>query len=217
MAKIQRNEGTRERILKRAETLFAQKGYKAVSIREIIQSAHCNLAAVNYHFGQKKNLYLEVFRSRWIPRARRTMAAYRKLLGPSPPKSPADIVRALTLAFLEGPFSEEERYRHSQLMAKELAQPSEAFDLIVDEVKGPFFKELASTFRTVLPEPVDEETLMLNMISLFAQVIHFNFARASVSRLTGREYDPAFKARLCEHIINFSLNGLGAGKKGARH
>ena len=49
---------TRERILVEAETLFAEKGYEAVSIREITGAAECNLAAVNYHFGTKQNLYL---------------------------------------------------------------------------------------------------------------------------------------------------------------
>ena len=63
-----RNDLTRERVLDEAETLFAQKGYHAVSVREITTAAECNLAAVNYHFGNKQNLYLEVFRERWFPR-----------------------------------------------------------------------------------------------------------------------------------------------------
>ncbi|MDY7035909.1 MAG: hypothetical protein SV375_07075 [Thermodesulfobacteriota bacterium] len=36
------------------------------------------------------------------------------------------------------------------------------------------------------------------------------FARAPVTRITGREYDQDFKARLVEHIIEFAVKGLGA-------
>ena len=56
---------TKERILDTAEVLFAQKGYQAVGVREITSAAKCNLAAVNYHFGNKENLYLEVL---WVNR-----------------------------------------------------------------------------------------------------------------------------------------------------
>jgi len=41
-----RNDLTRERILDEAEALFANKGYHAVSVREITRAARCNLAAV---------------------------------------------------------------------------------------------------------------------------------------------------------------------------
>src|SRR5210317_339126 len=73
-------ELTRDRLLDEAEELFAQKGYHAVSVREITKAADSNLAAVNYHFGNKQNLYLEVFRSRWMPRASRLFNSFRKSL-----------------------------------------------------------------------------------------------------------------------------------------
>ena len=50
-----------DRILKVAEKLFAEKGFKDTSIRDITAEAQCNLAAVNYHFGGKENLYIKVF------------------------------------------------------------------------------------------------------------------------------------------------------------
>ena len=68
---------TKERLLDKAEALFAQKGYHAVSVREITAAARCNMAAVNYHFNNKKNLYLEVFRSRWVPRERCMYEAFK--------------------------------------------------------------------------------------------------------------------------------------------
>ena len=62
MSQKVKKEIPRERLLEEAEALFAEKGYTAVSIREIIAAADCNVASINYYFGNKKNLYLEVFR-----------------------------------------------------------------------------------------------------------------------------------------------------------
>ena len=48
---------TREQILSAAEVLFAEKGFSYTSIRDITEKADCNLAAVNYYFHGKENLY----------------------------------------------------------------------------------------------------------------------------------------------------------------
>lgn len=49
--------GTREKILQVAHTLFGQKGYDSVSIREISKEANVNVSAINYHFENKENLF----------------------------------------------------------------------------------------------------------------------------------------------------------------
>ena len=209
-------ENTRERILAAAEILFARKGYRAVSIREIIQAAHCNLAAVNYHFGQKQNLYLEVFRSRWIPRAKRVQAVFRESLNKESSHSIEAIIRLLTDVFLQGPLTEEERHLHHQLMAREQAEPSEALELIIKEVMQPFFGEITGLLRPGLPESVGDDALRLPLLSLFSQILYFCFAKAAVTRITGREYDALFKAHLSDHIVGFCLHGLEC-VRGERH
>jgi len=210
------NENTRERILDEAEILFARKGYRAVSIREIIRAAHCNLAAVNYHFGQKRNLYLEVFRCRWVPRAQRVQATFRKSLCSAPSHSLDAIVRALTDAFIQGPLSEEERQRHHQLMAREQAQPSEALELIVNEVMQPFFVEVAALLHPFMSEDMTDSALSLYILSMFSQILYFSFARAAVTRITGWNYDDSFKAHLSEHIVTFCLHGFGAVEEASK-
>ncbi|MCK4729521.1 MAG: CerR family C-terminal domain-containing protein [Desulfobacterales bacterium] len=213
MAQKDKNDVTKERLLNEAEGLFAQKGYDAVSVREITTAANCNLAAVNYHFGNKQNLYLEVFRARWVPRARLLQEHFRKSLAAQGSPSPTAVAKALAEAFLVGPLSDKERHRHHQLMVRELGQPTEAFELVADQVMRPFFKGLADMLRPVMPEGLGEERLILNILSIFAMVLYFNFARVAVTRITGYEYDTAFKARLVEHIVEFSLKGLGGLEK----
>lgn len=207
----EKNGQTKDRILDEAEVLFARKGYHAVGVREITQAARCNLAAVNYHFGSKQSLYLEVFRSRWLPRATRVHSSFRENLAANGAISLTAVVQSLAQAFLDGPLTDIERKRHHQLISVELAQPTEAFELVADQVLKPLFNNLLDDLRTVLPDEIDGEQLALNAFSILAMVLYFNLARPFISRFTGYTYDDTFKARLVDHIVDFSLNGLAAG------
>lgn len=59
-----RSVETRERILDSAELLFAEKGFHAVSVRDITRAAGVDVALVNYHFGSKQLLFETVFMRR---------------------------------------------------------------------------------------------------------------------------------------------------------
>ena len=58
---------TRESLLDAAESLFAEHGIQASSLRMITQRAGANLAAVHYHFGSKEGLVRAVFSRRLSP------------------------------------------------------------------------------------------------------------------------------------------------------
>ncbi len=53
---------TRSRLLEAAGDVFSRKGYRATTVREICRKARANVASINYHFGSKENLYLELLR-----------------------------------------------------------------------------------------------------------------------------------------------------------
>jgi AcrR family transcriptional regulator len=58
---------TKTRILDAAETLFMEHGFEATSLRLITAAAGVNLAAVNYHFGSKEELFQAVLTRRLDP------------------------------------------------------------------------------------------------------------------------------------------------------
>ncbi len=53
-------QDTPGRIVLEATRLFAEKGYDGVSIKEISDAAGVNIAAVNYHFASKANLFQRI-------------------------------------------------------------------------------------------------------------------------------------------------------------
>ena len=55
-------EETRWRLLQAAAEVFAEVGYHAATTREICKRAQVNLASIHYYYGDKAELYREVFR-----------------------------------------------------------------------------------------------------------------------------------------------------------
>src|ERR1700742_5054208 len=65
---------TRVALLDAAERLFSENGIEGTSVREIVREAGANLGAINYHFGTKERLALEVFARRLEPVNRERLA-----------------------------------------------------------------------------------------------------------------------------------------------
>lgn len=60
--KIGKSTDCRQTLLKTAVSLFAEKGFEAVSMRMIAERANISKANVFHHFGSKESLYLAVMR-----------------------------------------------------------------------------------------------------------------------------------------------------------
>lgn len=61
------SQDTKSRILDAAESLFMEHGFEATSLRQLTAAASVNLAAVNYHFGTKEELFQAVLTRRLDP------------------------------------------------------------------------------------------------------------------------------------------------------
>ncbi|MGD8562494.1 MAG: CerR family C-terminal domain-containing protein [Desulfarculaceae bacterium] len=200
------NDNARERLLDEAERLIGQKGPDAVTVREITSAAGANVAAVTYYFGGKKNLYLTVVRERWVPRARRIIKPLDDLVD-SGEATIEQAVEGTARAFLMGFANDQERELHLQIIQRELAQPSEALGIILQEAIVPTFQRLTAMINRSLPQ-LSSEKAFLCVYSIFAQVVHFCFGRAMVSGLMNRPFDEKVRETVVEHITRFSLEGL---------
>jgi AcrR family transcriptional regulator len=70
---------TKQRILDAAESLFMEHGFEAASLRVITAQAGVNLAAVNYHFGSKEELFQSVLTRRLDPMNNARLALLTRL------------------------------------------------------------------------------------------------------------------------------------------
>lgn len=84
----------RDEILDAAEQKFADYGYAGTSLRDIVEQANVTQALVNYYFGSKNGLFVEVYRRRGGEIAERRMRLLQELKESNKPVAVIDIVRA---------------------------------------------------------------------------------------------------------------------------
>ncbi len=90
---------TKQRILDAAESLFMEHGYEATSLRSITATAGVNLAAVNYHFGSKEELFQAVLTRRLDPMNQDRVALLTRFEREAAP-GPVACERILTALFV---------------------------------------------------------------------------------------------------------------------
>src|ERR1700722_5216966 len=81
----------RVRLLEAAGQIFAEKGFKGGTVREIINLAGVNIAAVNYYFRDKEGLYVEAVKAACGPPAHPALPAWPA--GTPPEVNLADFIR----------------------------------------------------------------------------------------------------------------------------
>jgi TetR/AcrR family transcriptional regulator, regulator of cefoperazone and chloramphenicol sensitivity len=87
---------TRQRLLEAAGEVFAERGFRAATVRDICQRARANVAAVNYHFGDKEHLYTAVLKYAFSC----ALQKYPPLLGLDDTASPEQRLRVFIRSFM---------------------------------------------------------------------------------------------------------------------
>ena len=216
--------GTKQRLLAAAGTLFAGRGFAATTMREIAERAGVNLAAANYHFGSKKDLYVAVLRDQFAlirgeleRRGGMPPPAVRRHLSRSDLEAILAARCRILLEFVLGPPPS----LHGALMQREFTDPTEALPVVLDEFVRPMFAEMAVIVAQMEPS-LSPEAVQRSTFSCVAQVVFYRFAMPAVLGVLGTSaYPPDFVARTAEHISAFCLGGLarvsrqdGAARKG---
>lgn len=199
---------TRDALLDAAEQLFGQHGYAAVGVREIVERAGANIAAIKYHFGSKNALYVEVVR-RSMQR-RRTDQAWAALVEPPATTRQAarSFIRFIRL-FLDRLMDEGDSSAAICLMLREASEPSEAIDAIVNSFVMPHQERLIQTLSVLCPD-ARRETLALAAQSVIGQILHYRVFRPFLERIPDHgRWTPRRAERVAAHIARFSLLGLG--------
>lgn len=127
-----RSCSTRQKILDVAGPIFAERGLRATTIREIVQQAGVNQAAIHYHFRDKDGLYAELLREG----VQTALERYPLDGGASPSAPPEERLHALIRGMLQRHFSNEKKSWHGRLMMREFEEPSPAFLAWMDEIVG---------------------------------------------------------------------------------
>jgi len=197
-------DDTRQQLMDAAGPLFAEKGFRSTTVREICDAAKANQAAINYHFGDKENLYIECVRHAGSS----CMTRVPMPVWPdgTPPK---DRLRDFVRMFVNRIAVDHLPIWQGQLIMREMLIPTQACAEFVKDYVRPTFGTLREILNQMLPAGVSERKRMMIGFSIAGQVLHYRAARSVVSLLVGPEAFQAFDVEtLTDHIYTFSLAAI---------
>ena len=194
------SDETREKLLDAAKHVFVERGFYDATVRQICQRAGVNLALVNYHFGDKLQLYIEVFR--------RAMKLSRLDIFDrvnDTDTDPVTLLNELVADFLR--HLKKNQTALDILSAQERARPTPAMEFIREKSTRPAYAALCVAIGRVLKLPEEHETTRLVAQSLIAQIRHFGDPERNVSPLDSSILTGKTEEELARFIISFSLSG----------
>jgi AcrR family transcriptional regulator len=202
----QRDRETRERVLRSAAQLFADRGFKKVTVRDICRAARANVAAVNYHFGDKGGLYREV-----LQRAIDIMRATSEAARAAGEGQPAD---DRLRRYIHVSLCRVMRDGHAgwiyRLVNREISDPTPAFDTLVEQGVRPRLDDLSAIVADIIGCPVADERVSRCVASVHAQWVLF-VPHPIASRLRSKlQLRSDNIDRVAEHLADFSLAGIRA-------
>ena len=199
-------DDTRQRILEAAGQTFAEKGFEDATVREICQRADANLAAINYHFGDKARLYIEIVKQAHCHQGE--IPQFPWTAETSPGQKLTDFIFHMMSMML----ATDRPSWHLEVMMREMAHPTEACAELVKSFIGPMFDLLLSIVREILPPGTSLETLRLHGFSIVGQCLLYRHHRPIGRLLIGeQDFEKLFVVeQTAGHITAFSLGALQA-------
>ncbi len=209
-----RSTSTRETILDTAESLFAQQGHEATSMRQITGAAGVNLASVNYHFGSKESLVQAVLKRRLEVLNRERMRLLDELEAQSggKPLKPSQIVDAFfgtLLRLAADPAQAGSTFL--PLLERTMTDPTDFIRALFAEEYADVLARYRNALFAALPDVPRAEIIwrFQFMLGATSYAIMGTDLLRSVTGLAGEDADhPNDRELLLPRLMSFLLGGL---------
>jgi len=192
----------KNRLIETAGEIFGEKGFQAATVREITSQAGVNVAAVNYYFRDKEELYAAALRHAVQASVRQDEPFDESL-------SAEQQLHHFVVERLKHLLDPARPKWHGQLMAREMSHPTSSLDLVVREL----IQQRIAVFRRIVSaiagRKLPEKKLALLLLSVIGQCAYYRQSAPMVERLfpdlmNGSQVIP----EIARHITTFSVAGI---------
>ena len=198
-------DSAKTRILNAAGPIFAAKGFKASTVREICDSANVNVASINYYFGDKQQLYLET-----VIFARNSRA--EKIPEPnwSSDTSPEQKLHGYIQLLLQRVGALQTAPWQVRLLVREILHPTQACRKLVSDYFRPFLDVLMSIIDELVANKLSQPRRLKLAFSIIGQCMYYRFAGELTAMIiddedAAEDFDLSI---LAQHITLFSLGAI---------
>jgi len=207
------SDNAHQKLLDAAEKLFAEKGFDGTSVRDITTEAKCNVAAVNYHFGGKDNLYTEAFRRKLILLRDVRVTRIDEVMARGAETTLEDLLRAFGKAFFEPIVGVSNSSRFIKLWLREMLDQRLPATMFVEETFRPVFGSLQQALLKVCPG-LGEARALSATHAVVGQLTHL----LQMREFWAQEHDsPKFDLdSALEYTVEFSAAGIRGFAKGSK-
>jgi TetR/AcrR family transcriptional regulator, regulator of cefoperazone and chloramphenicol sensitivity len=203
---------TKQRLLAAASEVFAARSYRDATIAEICEQAGANIAAVNYHFGSKENLYVETWRYAFDE----SMRAHPPEGSTAPDAGPRERLRARIVALLKR--ISDTANREFSIVHQELANPTGLLAEVRHRELQPLHEKMEDLVRQLLAPGGTSRQAHFCTISIVSQCITPMLVRRLTEhdRQSGAAGAPFIDdvEAYAEHVVAFSLGGIEGISRG---
>ncbi|MGD0462962.1 MAG: CerR family C-terminal domain-containing protein [Tepidisphaeraceae bacterium] len=196
---------TKHKLLEAAGEVFAEQGFERATIKEITDRAGVAMAAVNYHFSDKQELYYQVIKLVH----QLGMEAAAVIINPDPSMSPTDQFREYVRKFLRSMLDPTRPAWFVTIMMREMRQPSEATERLMDEIFRPHARALENLVNRLVGRQIPHRKTILIAQSIISQCVFLVDHQIMLDRFYP-EFPPAAQCidELADHMTEFSLAAI---------
>jgi AcrR family transcriptional regulator len=205
------NEKTvQDKLIGAAEELFCRKGYNETSVRDIASAAGCNVASVNYYFGGKDNLYLQIWRRRLAFMREQRLASIEKVMSGGSRPTLEDLLRSYANSFIEPLVDGNSQCRFINLMAREMIDPHLPREMYLTEMILPVLDALSAALGEICPW-LDKSSVPTIVLSLVGQLLmHTVCVKEMFEKSNHPDLSKFDLNDVVDHVVKFSAGGIRA-------
>ncbi len=206
-------QDAKEKLIRSAIEVFAEQGYRGGKIADIVRGADANIAAVNYHFGSKDQLFVEALRQAYVD-ADEVYPSSGELADDA---SPEEKIAALARAILWRSFDGGRAGDFNRIMSKAIHLPSSPIEMIMKEVEQFELRDLTSSLAEYLRS--DSEQLISWALVVFMSLATMiskcpdGLKQKLLAHSSELEYDKETTARMIDAQVAIIFAALSAVPK----
>jgi AcrR family transcriptional regulator len=157
--KAEQKQKTRDRILDAAETLFAQRGFEGVSVRQIMRKADADVSLAYYHFESKQDLFDQVMLRRADTLNSLRLEALEAVERDHTDDAPTveEIIGAFTNPLLDLLASDHEKWKHYFQLIAQINSSTEWGGELMTRYFDPLVSRFIEALRKALPDCSEED------------------------------------------------------------
>ena len=204
---------TRTRLLQTSLATFAHRDFEAVSIREIVEQAGANIAAISYHFGGKQGLYLataEFLADSLQAEIAPTLAQTRSGAEQADPLTASHLLEQMIHRLVHNLTMDRLGDDAAGFILREQHQPTAAFDILYTRLMLPIQQTYQLLVSRILgdSEPDSRREILITH-ALIGQILAFRTARTTVlRRLDQTDFSAQDAHEIARLISDLTLNAL---------